>query len=69
VPEADLQDFVQCAKARATLVGLAGALRLADLPRLRVLRPDFAGFRSAVCAGSRAGELDVERLRALRAAA
>lgn len=69
VPEAELQDFVQCAKARGTLVGLAGALRLADLPRLRALKPDFAGFRSAVCAGTRAGELDIERLRALRAAA
>jgi (5-formylfuran-3-yl)methyl phosphate synthase len=69
VPEADLQDFVQCARARGAMVGLAGALRQADLPRLLALKPDFAGFRSAVCNGSRAGELDTERLRALRAAA
>jgi (5-formylfuran-3-yl)methyl phosphate synthase len=68
VPADGLQAFVNAARARATMVGLAGALRLADLPRLHALQPDFAGFRSAVCAGSRAGELDIERLRALRAA-
>jgi uncharacterized protein (UPF0264 family) len=50
------------------MVGLAGALRLSDLPRLRSLAPDFAGFRSAVCRGDRGGELDPALLRALKAA-
>lgn len=45
--------------------GLAGALRLADLPALRRLQPDFAGFRSAVCGAGRAGPLDAARLAAL----
>jgi hypothetical protein len=49
-------------------VGLAGALRLADLPALVRLGPDFAGFRSAVCDGSREGRLDPGRLEALHAA-
>ena len=33
----------------------------------RRLAPDFAGFRSAVCAGDRAGALDAGRLAALLA--
>lgn len=48
-----------------TLAGLAGALRQDELPALRSLAPDFAGFRSAVCAGDRAGTLDAARLQAL----
>ena len=48
---------------------LAGALQLADWPALRALNPDFAGFRSAVCAGDRAGALDPTRLDALLACA
>lgn len=47
------------------MAGLAGALRLADLPALRRLQPDFAGFRSAVCGAGRAGPLDPARLAAL----
>jgi hypothetical protein len=50
------------------MVGLAGALRLADAPALAALAPDFAGFRSAVCAGDRSGTLDPQRLRDLAAA-
>lgn len=54
------------ATVRAPLMsGLAGALRLADLPALRRLQPDFAGFRSAVCGTGRAGPLDPARLAAL----
>ena len=51
------------------LVGLAGALRLSELPELVALAPDFAGFRSAVCDGDRAGALDPARLQTLKAAA
>jgi uncharacterized protein (UPF0264 family) len=50
------------------LCGLAGALRLQDVPALQRLRPGYAGFRSAVCAGERAGALDPARVRALRQA-
>jgi (5-formylfuran-3-yl)methyl phosphate synthase len=48
-----------------TLVGVAGALRLAHVPRLRALAPDFAGFRSAVCAGARTDALDAALLHRL----
>nr|WP_245591336.1 (5-formylfuran-3-yl)methyl phosphate synthase [Derxia gummosa] len=54
--------------AGPVLVGLAGALRAAELPRLASLGADFAGFRSAVCAGDRAGKLDPGRLATLVAA-
>ena len=50
------------------LAGLAGALRCDELPLLQNFAPDFAGFRSAVCAGDRAGALDPLRLQALCAA-
>ncbi|HWH83669.1 MAG TPA: (5-formylfuran-3-yl)methyl phosphate synthase [Burkholderiaceae bacterium] len=66
--EGALQCFVATVRASGKLVGLAGALRWPQLAALRALDPDFAGFRSAVCAGSRGGALDPERLRALAAA-
>lgn len=63
-----LRHFVATVRASGAMVGLAGALRLPHLPALRALAPDFAGFRSAVCAGDRSGELDLPRLRGLAAA-
>ena len=63
-----LAAFIDRAHAAGRTVGLAGALRLADLPMLARLGPDFAGFRSAVCDGRREGRLDPARLMTLRAA-
>jgi uncharacterized protein (UPF0264 family) len=67
VPLADLRRFVAMARAAGVMVGLAGALRAAHQPLLSALAPDFAGFRSAVCAGSRSSELDPTLLSALTA--
>ncbi|KQU77185.1 MULTISPECIES: (5-formylfuran-3-yl)methyl phosphate synthase [unclassified Rhizobacter] len=61
----DLRRFVATVRRAGKLVGLAGALRLPDLPALRALAPDFAGFRSAVCAGDRASALDAQKVRGL----
>jgi hypothetical protein len=48
---------------------LAGSLRLADLPAIRRLAPDIAGFRGAACSGDRVnGRVSAERVAALRAA-
>lgn len=66
--EAALRDFLARVRAAGPMAGLAGALRLADLPRVRALAPDFAGFRSAVCNGDRGGALDPARLRSLHQA-
>jgi len=68
IGNAELGRFVAAARAAGALAGLAGALRLADLPRVAALAPDFAGFRSAVCAGERSGALDLQRLQGLAAA-
>lgn len=54
------------ARSAATPFGVAGALQLRDLAAIARLRPNFAGFRSAVCAGSRSGRLDPARVRVLR---
>jgi len=62
VPRAALADFVARVRASGRLAGLAGALRVEDVPALRLLGPDFAGFRSAVCVGGRAGPLDAARV-------
>jgi len=61
----ELQRFVATVRQAGKLVGLAGALRLPDLPALRQLAPDFAGFRSAVCVRDRASALDVQKVRGL----
>ncbi|MCX7627022.1 MAG: (5-formylfuran-3-yl)methyl phosphate synthase [Methylophilaceae bacterium] len=46
---AALRSFVQTSKAAGLRVGLAGALRCSDIPRLCLLEPDYLGFRSALC--------------------
>lgn len=63
-----LQQFVTTVRAAGPMVGLAGALRAGHVPLLRALAPDFAGFRTAVCAGDRSSALDPQRLRELSAA-
>ncbi|WGT66471.1 (5-formylfuran-3-yl)methyl phosphate synthase [Variovorax paradoxus] len=67
VPTADLRAFVAQVRAAGRLVGLAGALRMAHVPLLQSLAPDFAGFRSAVCVADRKTALCPERLAALAA--
>lgn len=68
VPGEALQNFVATTRAAHLLAGLAGALRSDDAAHLAALAPDFAGFRSAVCAGDRSGALEPQRLRSLVAA-
>lgn len=67
LPMDALRRFVALGREAKRLVGLAGALRVAHEPLLRELSPDFAGFRTAVCAGDRSGALDPLRLRELMA--
>ena len=63
-----LARLIAQARAARALVGLAGALRLVHVHALAELAPDFAGFRSAVCAGDRSAALDGARLRELATA-
>lgn len=60
--------FVSQARAARVMVGLAGALRREHAQALAELAPNFAGFRSAVCAGDRSAALDATRLRELATA-
>jgi dihydroneopterin aldolase len=64
-----LRELVAAARAQALFCGLAGALRLGDIPPLRALEPDYLGFRGALCAGGvRGGRLDPAALAAVRRA-
>ncbi|MEK8029693.1 (5-formylfuran-3-yl)methyl phosphate synthase [Ideonella sp. DXS29W] len=65
VARAALARFVSASRHAGLMVGLAGALRASDAAALAQLAPDFAGFRTAVCRGDRAGALDAGRLREL----
>ncbi|HSV60612.1 MAG TPA: (5-formylfuran-3-yl)methyl phosphate synthase [Variovorax sp.] len=67
MPMDSLRRFIAVARAARTMVGLAGALRTEHGPLLRALAPDFAGFRTAVCAGDRSSALDPGRLGELMA--
>ena len=61
----ELRRLVAVARGAGTMVGLAGALRIEHQPMLVALAPDFAGFRTAVCAAGRSSAIDPTRLRAL----
>lgn len=68
IDAARLTAFIATVRAAGAEAGIAGALRVEQAPRIAALDPDFAGFRSAVCAGARSDALDPARLQALVAA-
>lgn len=63
-----LTAFVDAVRAYHLAAGLAGSLRLDDIAPLVTLGPDLLGFRGALCAGGRTGELDETRVVAVRRA-
>ncbi len=65
LPREAIERFVAMARHAGVMVGIAGALRRHHAPSIAALAPDFAGFRSAVCAGVRSGALDARCLREL----
>lgn len=65
---AALAAFIQQAHGLGLLAGLAGSLRVGDIPHLVPLGPDYLGFRGALCQGGRAGRLDPSQLAAVRQA-
>lgn len=48
-PPERLADFVARAKLLGLLTGLAGSLKLVDIPVLSSIGPDYLGFRGALC--------------------
>jgi dihydroneopterin aldolase len=68
MPVARIASFAAEARARGLLVGLAGALKAPDVPKLLKLTPDLIGFRGALCRnGARGARLDAEACAAIRA--
>ncbi|MEM5339488.1 (5-formylfuran-3-yl)methyl phosphate synthase [Paraburkholderia azotifigens] len=67
VPLAVLDSMVQIARVHDVMAGLAGSLLSGHVPLIRALGPDIAGFRTALCDGSRTGRLNAARVRDLRA--
>lgn len=63
-----LLEFVNRARARGLLTGLAGSLKPADIPALVPIAPDYLGFRGALCDGSRADAVNARAVQAVRAA-
>jgi dihydroneopterin aldolase len=64
-----LGQFVDAAREKGLLAGLAGSLEAPDIPRLLLLTPDILGFRGALCAArDRAGSIDpmaIDEIRGL----
>ena len=65
--EHQLRKFVRRARDNNLACGLAGALRIDDVAPLLAIKPDYLGFRGALCHwNSRVAELDIEAFRAVR---
>ncbi len=65
--ELELALFVRRVQSLGMLAGLAGKLRLTDVAPLLTLRPDYLGFRGALCAaGARTSQLDPHALAVMR---
>ncbi|HLJ20665.1 MAG TPA: (5-formylfuran-3-yl)methyl phosphate synthase, partial [Stellaceae bacterium] len=63
-----LADFVRHARALGLVSGLAGSLRLDDIPDLALLGADYLGFRSALTVSGRSSGLDAAALCRVRQA-
>ena len=64
-----LERFVSDCRKLGLLCGLAGSLRLEDIPLLLPLAPDYLGFRGALCEGNqRTQGLSRRKLEEIRAA-
>ena len=67
--EIEIAQFVTQAKARQLLCGLAGSLRLEDIPGLMPYEPDYLGFRGALCQQhNRVGELNKQAVAEIKLA-
>ena len=61
--ERELAAFVTTSRSNGLLTGLAGSLRLADIPVLAPYGADYLGFRGGLCDGDRSGALNPARVR------
>ncbi len=62
-----IKQFVSLAKQYQLFCGLAGSLRVADIPQLLPLKADYLGFRGALCANhQRTKALDYHAIRTVK---
>ncbi|MGR8979245.1 MAG: (5-formylfuran-3-yl)methyl phosphate synthase [Gammaproteobacteria bacterium] len=61
--------FVMQVKSRRMLCGLAGSLRQKNIPELMPYRPDYLGFRGALCEGlERSAHLNIDAVANIKQA-
>ncbi len=66
-PDPQLAAFVKKGRALGLVTGLAGSLRVEDIEPLLNLRPDYLGFRGALCSGNlRQKGIDPVAVRSVR---
>jgi uncharacterized protein (UPF0264 family) len=63
-----LRQFVAVGHEMGCLTGLAGSLTLQDISTLKPLGADYLGFRGALCAEGRTGQLDLASALRIHAA-
>jgi len=62
-----LNKFVKTVKKYELLTGLAGSLRHEDINSLLLLKPDYLGFRGALCSeNSRVNQIDQYKIKNIR---
>jgi dihydroneopterin aldolase len=65
----ELNNFVELIRSYGLVSGLAGSLQIQDIPKLLPLKPDYLGFRSALCcAGQRESSFDPKAIFLLKRA-
>jgi uncharacterized protein (UPF0264 family) len=63
----EIKEIANNVQAQGLLFGLAGSLNLQHLAMVKVIAPDYMGFRGGVCANNqRRSTLDSEKIRAIR---
>jgi len=64
-----IEKFISLAKQHQLFCGLAGSLRIEDIPQLLTLQADYLGFRGALCANHQRTEaLDNYAMQAVKTA-
>ena len=67
--EETLKEFIETAKKYNLLTGLAGSLRFEDIQPLLDLKPDYLGFRGALCSeNDRVNTINKVQVKKIRAA-
>lgn len=65
--DAAIGRFIEHTKRLGLTSGLAGSLAVSDIAPLLRLKPDYLGFRGALCHDGRGSDLDPERVNSIRA--